>query len=79
MLTVGYNLTFNLPPVDFVSVLDKYHSSERDWQHSMNFTSAKIFGNGRFLAISSDGFNSILYVGTNDESGGVNITKTILV
>lgn len=45
----------------------------------MNFTSAKIFGNGRFLAMSSDGFNSLLYIGTNDENSGVNITKVVMV
>lgn len=45
----------------------------------MNFTSAKILGNNRFLAIHSDGANSLLYVGMNDENDGVNITDVILV
>jgi hypothetical protein len=41
----------------------------------MNFTSAKILGNGRFLGIQASDSNTLLYVGMNDENDGVNITN----
>lgn len=45
----------------------------------MNFTSAKILGNNRFLAIHADGANTVLYVGMNDENDGVQITDVVTV
>ena len=76
---MGYNLSFSSPTPDFVTILDKYHVSQRNWTYSMNFTSAKILGNNRFLAIHSDGSDTILYVGMNDETDGVKITDVITV
>jgi len=79
MVDAGYNLSFTSPTPDFVTVLDKFHMSERNFSYSMNFTSAKILGNNRFLAVESNAASTFLYVGMNDENDGVNITNVVLV
>lgn len=48
---------------------------ERQWPFSMNFTSAKILGNGRFVGIHADDTDTLIYVGMNSETDGVNITN----
>ena len=75
----GYNLQITASGPEFISTSPKYSVYNKSLPHSMNFSNAKILGNGRFLGIETIGEETILYVGMNDQNGGVTIDKNISV
>ena len=50
---IGYNLAFSGMQKDHITITPKYLVNQSQFEHSFNFTSAKIKDHGRFLGLTA--------------------------
>jgi hypothetical protein len=79
LINLGYNLQFNGLLTDHIKINPKYQVSKMEFEHSFNFTTAKIKGNNRFLGLIINGERSDLVIGTNHPESGVSVDKVVMV
>lgn len=73
----GFNLFFTSPNTSHINVTEKYTVTESHFDHSMNFTSAKLSPTNRFLGLITNNEYTGLAIGFNNASSGVVIEKYI--
>ena len=79
MITEGYNLEFSAPQKDHFSITPKYSVHQNRFNQTLNFTSAKIKTNNRFLGLSAHNEATTLAVGYNYDTIGVYINHIVQV
>jgi hypothetical protein len=73
LVEVGFNIFFDAMRKDHIDVVNKYEYIRNNFTSGMNFVSAKIKFNNRFLGLTSNLQYTGLAIGMNDEKTGVTI------